>query len=266
MQGDDFALHIFIFGRNISFRSSRIIKEGGVMKSSFARKKTLITNAVLLLVVCAVVTLGFYSGGISVAEVSPTAIYHGDRSGNCVSLMFNVYEGKDVVNGIIDVLEEKKVKATFFLGGCWADDNGETVCRIMHTGNELGNHGYFHKDHKKIGFADNMAEIGNTGKLIEGLCGYRPKLFAPPSGSFSSDTLKASEELGYSVIMWSKDTIDWRDKDERLVYKRATDGVVGGDLILMHPKKHTLAVLAEIIDKIVSEGFKIVTVGENVSA
>ena len=54
------------------------------------------------------------------------AIYGGDKSGNKVSLMFNVYESAETVNAILEVLEETGVKATFFVGGCWADDNQKT--------------------------------------------------------------------------------------------------------------------------------------------
>jgi peptidoglycan/xylan/chitin deacetylase (PgdA/CDA1 family) len=65
--------------------------------------------------------------------------------------------------------------------------------------------------------------------------------------------------------MWSKDTIDWRDKDVNLIIKRATKNPENGDLILMHPKPHTLSALGEIIDFYIGLGFNVVTVGENVS-
>ena len=74
------------------------------------------------------------------------------------------------------------------------------------------------------------------------------ELFAPPSGSFNKATIQASKELGYSVIMWSKDTIDWRDKDANLIYSRATNNVKGGELILAHPTEHTLKALPLILE------------------
>ena len=192
------------------------------------------------------------------------AIYNGNRQKNNVSLMFNVYENTGVVNDIISVLNEKGVKATFFVGGCWADDNSQTLERIVKSGHELGNHGYFHKDHKKLNYDGNYQEISLTGEMVTAICGAKLNLFAPPSGSFSSTTLKASYDLGYKVIMWSKDTIDWRDKDTTKIYNRATKDLAGGDLVLMHPKKHTLEVLPSIIDYYLSVGFDVVTVSENI--
>lgn len=236
--------------------------------SKLNRKITLITNAVLVFIFTAVLLVGFlpwksvpiYGGGDDV-----NAVYNGNRAHKRVSFMFNVYENTQVVNGIIDLLNEQGVKATFFVGGCWADDNGTTLCKMAVSGHEIGNHGYFHKDHKTISYQNNVEEIENTDKIVAGLSGVKMTLFAPPSGSFSETTLEVADKLGYKVIMWSKDTIDWRDKDQNVLYKRATSSPENGDLILMHPKEHTLKVLPSIIEYYKSIGFSIVTVSENLS-
>ena len=231
------------------------------------RKITIATNFVLVIIFTLVFAVSFFPeqivpiyGGSNVS-----AIYHGNRENANVSLMFNVYEGTDVVNGIIDTLDEYGAKATFFVGGCWADDNESALKKIVESGHEIANHGYFHKDHKKLGYDKNKEEISLTGVIVEALCGAKMNLFAPPSGSFSETTLEAAFDLGYKVIMWSKDTIDWRDSDQDLLYKRATKNPENGDLILMHPKKHTLSVLPRVIEFYQNIGFNIVTVSENIA-
>lgn len=229
-------------------------------------KITLITNAVLLLTIVLVFSVSFipepsvpiYSG----INIQP--IYRGNAQRKNVSLMFNVYENTQTVNEIIDILNKKQVKATFFVGGCWADDNQQTLNRIVNEGHEIANHGYFHKDHKKLSYDLNKQEIELTGKIIKGLCGVSPNLFAPPSGSFSETTLSVAEELGYKVIMWSKDTIDWRDSDLSLIFKRATKNLTNGDLVLMHPKPHTKNALESVIDFYKENGYNVVTVSENI--
>ena len=231
------------------------------------KKITITTNAILLLVFTAVFAVSFlpentlpiYGG----QEIS--AIYNGNREKNNVSLMFNVYENTEIVNSIIDTLDSFNAKATFFVGGCWADDNAKTLERIINSGHELANHGYFHKDHKNLNYQKNKDEIYNTGVVVKALCGAELSLFAPPSGSFSTLTLEVAEELGYKVVMWSKDTIDWRDKDQAKVFKRATEGVSNGDLILMHPKEHTLLALPLILEYYERVGLNVVTVSENLS-
>ena len=187
-------------------------------------------------------------------------IYSGNKNSSNVSLMFNVYENAENVEKIIEILQNNGVKATFFMGGCFADDNKELLEKIINSGNEIGNHGYFHKDHKKLSKDGNFREIQDTHKIISALVGYDMNLFAPPSGSFSKTTLQVAESLGYQTIMWSKDTIDWRDSDKNLIIKRATENITAGDLILMHPKNHTVDALQEIITIIKNNGLNCVTV------
>ena len=235
------------------------------MKKIF--RQGVITNVILFCLFLSVAIVGFLpekTVPIS-GENNVTAIYNGNRSEKRVSLMFNVYENSKVVNAIIDLLNERELKATFFVGGCWADDNAETLVRMVDGGHEIANHGYFHKDHKKLDYEKNLQEIKLTGTIVYALCSYKTTLFAPPSGSFSEETLVAASELGYKVIMWSKDTIDWRDKDENKVYSRATKNVTNGDLILMHPKEHTLKALPRVLDYFEDIGLKQVTVSQNLS-
>lgn len=231
------------------------------------KKITAITNLVLVAIFSVVVAVSFVPsptvpiyGGKGVS-----AIYHGNRENANVSFMVNVYEGADVVEKMVETFDSFGVKATFFVGGCWADDNEFTLKKIVNSGHELANHGYFHKDHKKLSFEKNKEEISNNGVIVKALCGVKMDLFAPPSGSFSESTLEACSDLGYKLIMWSKDTIDWRDKDARLVFSRATKNPSNGDLILMHPKEHTLSVLGDIIKFYKDAGFNIVTVSNNIA-
>ncbi|MCQ2387600.1 MAG: polysaccharide deacetylase family protein [Clostridia bacterium] len=231
------------------------------------KKLNILTNISLCLIVVFVFIVSFIPSTTvpiySFGKVN--AIYSGNKNNKKVSLMFNVYENSEIVVKIVDILNNKNAKATFFVGGCWADDNEKVLNYIKENGNEIGNHGYFHKDHKKLDYQGNYNEIVNTSIMIEKLCGIVPNLFAPPSGSYSDTTLQVACDLGYSVIMWSKDTIDWRDKDEELVFKRATNNISNGDLILMHPKEHTLLALPGILDYYISNGFEIVSVSENIS-
>ena len=91
-------------------------------------------------------------------------------------------------------------------------------------------------------------------------------LFAPPSGAYNNKTLEIANNLNYKTIMWSKDTIDWRDKDENLIYSRATNNAKNGDLILMHPTQETLSALPKIIEFYKNNNFNLTTVSNNINA
>ena len=233
--------------------------------SKLNKKITIVTNLILVVIFVAVLAVTFIPESIVPIYGGSTvgAIYNGNRDNKKVSLMFNVYENTEVVEEIVKTLDVYGAKATFFVGGCWADDNKETLDLILKSGHQIGNHGYFHKDHKKLDYDANKQEISLTGTIVEALCGAKLDLFAPPSGSFSELTIEACYDLGYKVIMWSKDTIDWRDSDRNLIFKRATANLENGDLILMHPKTHTLSVLPEILQYYKTAGFSVVTVENN---
>ncbi len=233
------------------------------MKNSL--RMNIVTNLILFLVVVAVGAVCFFPLGVSTAgKLSDRVYYGGDRESSYVSLMFNVYGGDDYLPSILDTLDKYEVKATFFFGGCWADDHGGTVKEIADRGHEIANHGYFHKDQDKLSFEANKAEIETCGALLKTLTGRDILLFAPPSGAYSEKTVDAADVLGYKVIMWSKDTIDWRDKDENLIYKRATENVKSGDLILMHPTECTAKALDAVLQRYKDLELKQVPVSVNI--
>ena len=221
-------------------------------------------NVALAAIVLVVGFVGFWGGSAAaVSYKSDNLYYGGDENGNCVTLTFNVYEGTEIVKQILDILDEHGAKATFFIGGAWADDNIDCVREIYRRGHELGSHGYFHKDHSKMSYDANLEEIRPSVKLLEMICGQKVTLFAPPSGAFGENTIKVCTELGLKVIMWSRDTIDWRDKDVSLIVNRATLNLNAGEIILMHPKEQTVKALPTILNYIREHGLTADTVSRN---
>ena len=205
------------------------------------------------------------AGVSSVSTMSVSGVYYnGNKDCKNVSLMINVYWGTEYLDDILDIFKEKNVKTTFFIGGTWAVLNEDYVKKIKEYGHELANHGYHHKDHDKLDESGNIDEIQTTHKIVKELVGVDMNLFAPPSGLYDKTTISCAESLGYKTIMWTRDTIDWRDKDENLIYSRAVKNASGGDLILMHPTKATLSALPKIIDYFQSKGFSLTTVSENI--
>ncbi len=235
------------------------------MKRISNKALTFVTSLIMLVLAVGITAVCFSDRG-DVAVISSgetySPVYSGNRAGKNVALMFNVYEGAETIDGIIETLKKHSMKATFFIGGCWAENNEETLVKILESGNELGSHGYFHKDHSKLDEKGNRDEMLATEKLIQRVTGEKVSLFAPPSGAYSVTTLKVAENLGYKTIMWTKDTVDWRDKNAKTVYNRATKNIVGGDFVLMHPKEHTLAALDDILTYYEKLGLKASTVTE----
>lgn len=230
-------------------------------KENFFRN--VVGNSVILLLVLSVFLLSFKSGKnlktVSNSEYNGT-IYAGDKTSKNVSLMINVYWGTEYVVQMLDIFKKNNIKTTFFIGGTWAKENPEILKRIFDEGHEIGSHGYSHKEHGKFGYDVNYDEINKTHKIIKQILNIDMTLFAPPGGSYNSSTVRAATNLGYKTIMWTRDTIDWRDKNTDLIFSRAITNLQGGDLILMHPTKCTVQALEKIIPYFESKGLKITTV------
>ena len=239
------------------------------MKKSFSKKAFWLAVATNLLIVCCIVSVFgvcFWTDeSVIVSSTGYKAIYRGNEQKNNVSLCINIYWGTEYVEDMLKILKQEDAKATFFVGGCWASQNSDMLKKIYADGHEIGNHGYYHKDHKSIDYNRNLQEIEYNHKLVKEILGIDMSLFMPPSGSYGLQTLEAAEKLGYTTIMWSKDTIDWRDKDTNLIVKRATKNLQNGDIILMHPTECTRDALKTIVEIIKSSGFVLSTVSQNIA-
>ena len=199
---------------------------------------------------------------VSTSSIVNGVYYSGNENSNKISLMINVYWGTEYLDGMLDILDKYDVKTTFFVGGTWAVKESDMLTKIYEKGHEIGNHGYSHKDQDKLSREDNKKEILTTHNIVKDLLGIDMTLFAPPSGAYSRTTVEVANELSYQTIMWTRDTIDWRDKDANLIYSRAIKNAKGGDLVLMHPTQKTLEALENIIVELQSKGFKLTTVSD----
>lgn len=195
-------------------------------------------------------------------SVNSNVIYQGNTEQNKVCFMINVYWGTEYIEDMLEVFDLYEVKTTFFVGGIWASKNVDVLKEISSRGHEIGNHGYNHKDQDKLTNKQNEDEIMMTHKLINANLGIDMTLFAPPSGAYDDELVEIAMRLNYKTIMWTRDTIDWRDKDSDLVFKRATKNLSNGDLVLMHPTKHTLEALSSILAYAKNNGFEPSTVSE----
>jgi probable sporulation protein (polysaccharide deacetylase family) len=235
-------------------------------KLSLSIFREIFANSIIVVMLVFLFSLTYAGGVMGVfATTTDTPIYYGNATKKQVSLMINVYWGTEYIRPMLDIFDEHNVKTTFFVGGLWVSKNNELLQEIFERGHEIGNHGFYHKDHKKLSLEQNQQEIYTTHQLVASIIGVQMNLFAPPSGSFSATTLQVAKDLGYKTIMWSKDTIDWRDQDQNLILQRATKKPSNGDLILMHPTKATVLALDQIIKFYEQNGFNLTTVSQNIA-
>lgn len=229
---------------------------------SLSLRKTMI-NVIIAVMLISISTLAAVGVNFVTSSTVINGVYYsGNEKSNKISLMINVYWGTEYIDDMLFSLEQYNVKTTFFVGGTWAVKESDMLKKIYEQGHEIANHGYSHKDQDKISREANIKEISTTHQIVSELIGVEMNLFAPPSGAYNKTTVEVASNLNYQTIMWTRDTIDWRDKNVETIYKRAVDGAKGGDFVLMHPTECTKDALPRIIESLQSRGFTLTTVSD----
>lgn len=224
------------------------------------KKSHVVVNIVIVLMLSTLTFLAINNAQAINVQADSRVVYSGDENKNNVCFMINVYQGENYVKNILDILDIYKVKTTFFVGGSWAVKNLDLIKEIYTRGHELGNHGFYHKDQNRLDFDANVQEIRMCHEVVSKNLGIEMTLFAPPSGAYNITTVDAASSLNYNTIMWTHDTIDWRDQNADLIYNRATKNLSNGDLILMHPTKKTVEAMANVLSTAINNGFNPTTV------
>ncbi len=229
------------------------------MRSFYLRYKGRAASNLLILALIVIIYLVLMNGSVryTLSRMSGDPIRKAENAEGQVAFLCNVDWGEEYLPQMMEILESKGCSATFFLTGRWAEKNPDMVKTLEASDFEIGNHGYQHKNYSTLSRDANREQIQKAEDAIVAAGASPSKLFAPPSGDHGQQTLEAASALGYETILWSLDTIDWRDKDASVLVQRILKNPSDGDFILMHPTEQTVAALPQIIDGLQEKGFEI---------
>lgn len=163
-------------------------------------------------------------------------------------------------NKIIDILNNFKVKATFFVLGQNIEGHEEILTKMANNNLEIGNHTYSHKLLTKMSPEKIQEEVNKTNDLITNITSKQPTLLRTSYGSF---TKKIRSSVDMPIIIWNIDTLDWKYHSSERIANSILSKVKDGDIILMHDIYNATANALEIaIPKLLEQGYQLVTVSE----
>jgi peptidoglycan/xylan/chitin deacetylase (PgdA/CDA1 family) len=167
------------------------------------------------------------------------------RSEKAVYLTFDDGPDPQITSWILDFLQEKRLKATFFCVGENVLKHPEIFERIKREGHSVGNHSMNHVKGTETTFKSYIQNIEEANELIQS------KLFRPPYGRM---TLRQTIALkkDYQIIMWSWLSNDFNKKiSSEEILKKATKQIRNGDIIVLHDNHKTAERIQLILPQLI---------------
>lgn len=165
---------------------------------------------------------------------------------------------------LLDILQSKNVKVTFFVLGTMAQRAPDILRREAAEGHEVASHTPYHNQLTKITPAQVRAEALEMDRIFTEILGIVPAFTRPPYGSFNA---AVGEALGQPMVLWSIDPRDWQDRNASVVCSRVVDAAKDGAIILVHDiHATTVDAVPCIVDTLRAQGYEFLTVSELAAA
>jgi len=180
-----------------------------------------------------------------------------------------------VHDGIVDVLAERDVRASFFLQGRWVQAYAATARRMADGGHLIGSHSFYHARMSTLTEDGIHEDLRVACQVIQAMVGMDPRpWFRLPFGDGWDDPrIQAClEEQGYRHVGWDVAAFDWEpDRSPRSIEEMVVAGVRRADangssgdaIVLLHGwPDQTLAALPGLIDRLRGMGADLVRVDD----
>lgn len=198
-------------------------------------------------------------------------IYSAQVTTQEIGITFDISWGETTAEPILDILKEKGIHATFFLSSPWVTKHETLVKRMVAEGHEIGSHGNRHVDLNTLSPGELEREILSSQEVLEKISGQKISLLRPPNGAYDNKVISVSQNLGYKVIQWSVDSLDWKRPGPDAVINNVLNGIRNGhgaqpgDIILFHASDSapdTIKALPVVIDRLREKKYSLVPVGQ----
>jgi peptidoglycan-N-acetylglucosamine deacetylase len=188
-------------------------------------------------------------------------ICHGSRNERLVSITFDDGPDPAITPVILDILKQHRISATFFIIGRKIEGNEELVRRIDREGHTIGNHSFAHSNLWDFWSPDKLRkDLLKTEDIIKQVTGKKVRFFRPPYGVINPMVESALRTIRYTVVAWSRRSLDTATGSQERLISRATDRLQPGEIILLHDtQKVTAGALKQIIASILRQELRIVS-------
>jgi peptidoglycan/xylan/chitin deacetylase (PgdA/CDA1 family) len=160
---------------------------------------------------------------------------------------------------VLDILDAKKAKATFFVIAKKAEAHPDVVREVLARGHAVGLHSYEHDRLFSMRAPSRVkADLTRGVSALEAILGARPELFRPPVGHTSPGIARVCDELDLVIVGWSVRARDGLGKASAgQVAARVRGGLADGAIVALHDARErgeeepaSVGALPEILEAI----------------
>jgi peptidoglycan/xylan/chitin deacetylase (PgdA/CDA1 family) len=178
-----------------------------------------------------------------------------------VALTFDDGPDPEITPAVLDLLDARRARATFFCIGARARAHPAIVGETVRRGHGVGNH----TDRPPAAFSlfgprAMRAEIARCQDALAATAGVAPRWFRAPAGLRNPWLEPALAALGLSLVSWTRRGFDTATGDPARVLRRLVRGLAAGDVLLLHDRAPSpvLAVLPRLLDELDRRGLRAV--------
>jgi polysaccharide deacetylase family sporulation protein PdaB len=206
---------------------------------------------------------GFFGLPAALGQEKKLPIYSVATEKKKIAISFDAAWGNTHTRPILDILDQFGVKTTFFLVKIWVDKYPEDVKEIAARGHEVQNHSATHPDMTVLSPEEIRKEIRAAEEAIETITGVKPNLFRPPFGAYDNKVIETLESMGYKVIQWSIDSLDWKEISADQIVERVLSRIEPGAIVLFHnDASYVEEYLPHILEELANRDYRVVPIGQ----
>src|SRR5690606_23599356 len=131
----------------------------------------------------------------------PQFVWHKSRKERVVYLTFDDGPVPEVTDFVLEELDQRGMKATFFMVGQNIDKHPDTAWKVKNQGHQIGNHTYNHLNGFHFSTREYLANFSKCQSTLDEVLGIRSQLFRAPYGR-----IKRGQGLGilqtHQIFMW----------------------------------------------------------------
>lgn len=161
---------------------------------------------------------------------------------------------------LLDVLDKKGVKSTFFFIGEAIAKKPDKLIQTLDEGHNVGIHTYSHSPFFPFYSLNKIVyEIQETRMLIKSISKIETSLFRPPFGVTNPNIAYIIHRLKLTSVGWNIRSFDTISRSKEKIVRRIMRRLKPGSIILLHSNLDGAAELAGlVIDSIRDRGYTIV--------